>query len=71
MSTARAVVSEVVAQNGGDSHAPIARNSLRVLTASRYRRTGANGALFGFREPWMIKQGDLRYLTDAARRRLS
>jgi hypothetical protein len=31
---------------------------------------GANGALFGFRYPWMVKVGDMRYLTEHGRRRL-
>ena len=44
---------------------------LRLLTMPLYAATGANGALFGFREPWMVKSGDLRYLTDVARRRLA
>ena len=67
MSTAEEVVREIVRINGGDAHAPIHRDILRELTMPRYFATGANGALFGFRRPLMVKEGDLRYLTDAAR----
>ena len=56
--------------NGGDAFAPISRDALRELTLPRYAASGANGALFGFRESWMVKRRDLRYLTDAGRRRL-
>jgi hypothetical protein len=46
------------------------RDRLRQLTAGRYRGRGANGALFGFRYPWMVKRGEMRYLIEHARRRL-
>jgi hypothetical protein len=32
--------------------------------------SGANGALFGFRHPWMVKVGEMRFLTADGRRRL-
>jgi hypothetical protein len=70
MSTAHRVAEEVVATNSGDPFAPIHHNALRAMTAGLYERTGANGALFGFRHPWMVKVGDLRYLTDYGRHRL-
>lgn len=70
MSTAEIIVRLIVALNGGDTYASISRDALQELTMGHYAATGANGALFGFREPWMVKKGDLRNLTDAARRRL-
>jgi hypothetical protein len=70
MSTAYRIAEEIVASNYGDPFAPIHRNALRVITAGRYERAGANGALFGFSHPWMVKVGDLRYLTNDGRHRL-
>lgn len=57
----------ILARNGGDASAPIHRDELRQITLPLYRRTGANGALFGFPRPWMVKVGDLRYFTDTGR----
>jgi len=70
MSVAEQVVSEVVARSGGDPQAGVHRDELRRLTAGRYAWAGANGALFGFRYPWMVKVGEMRYLTEPGRRRL-
>ena len=70
MSLAHQIAAEVVAFNGGDPTAPIHRDRLRELTRGRYARTGANGALFGFRYPWMVKRGEFRFLTECGRRRL-
>lgn len=70
MSNARRITEKVVALNGGDPDAPIHRDALRVLTACVYARTGANGAIFGFARPWMVKVGEFRYLTEHGRRRL-
>lgn len=70
MSQAALIVQAVVALNGGDPSIPIHRDRLRELTAGKYAATGANGALFGFRYPWMVKDGDMRLLTDHGRRRL-
>jgi len=70
MSNAEYVVRQVIALNGGNVFAPISKGALRHLTLPRYEASGANGALFGFRNPWMVRCGDLRYLTDAGRRRL-
>lgn len=70
MSTAEAVVREVVSINQGDTHAPISRECLQGVTAGRYTASGANAALFGSRHPWMVSEGDDRYLTDSARRRV-
>lgn len=69
MSNAERVVREIVRLTG-DPYAPISRERLRQLTMPLYAATGANGALFGFHDPWMAKSGDQRYLTDTARRRL-
>ena len=71
MSTAEFIVRQMLLLNGGDAFAPISRGALRKLTLPRYAASGANGALFGFREPWMVKKGNLRYLTDAGRRRVA
>ena len=70
MSNAERVVREIIRLNGGDTYAPISRDALRMLTMPIYAATGANGALFGFRKPWMVKDGDMRCLTDAARVRI-
>lgn len=70
MSTTHHVAGEVVAANGGNPLAGIHRDRLRQLTHGRYQRTGANGALFGFRYPWMVKDGEMRYLTAHGRQRL-
>jgi hypothetical protein len=70
MSIAAQVALEVVAGNGGDPRAGVHRDELRQLTAGRYAWVGANGALFGFRYPWMVKVGEMRYLTEHGRRRL-
>ena len=70
MSTAHHVAATVVTVNGGDPDAGIHRNRLRHLTAGLYAGSGANGALFGFRHPWMVKVGAMRFLTADGRRRL-
>ena len=57
----------VLARIGGDPYAPIRRDDLQIITRPLFHRTGANGALFGFPDPWMVKDGDLRYFTDAGR----
>lgn len=70
MSLAEEISWAVLAINDGDPLAPIHRDALRALTAGRYVGAGANGALFGFRYPWMISCGELRFLGDHGRRRL-
>lgn len=70
MSIAHRVVASVVAVNGGDPAAGIHRDRLRQMTAGLYAGRGANGALFGFRYTWMIKVGEMRFLTADGRRRL-
>ena len=70
LTTTHEVVLEVVAHNDGDPTAGIHKDRLREMTRGRYAWAGANGALFGFRYPWMVKVGAMRYLTEHARRRL-
>lgn len=70
MSIAEEAVREIVAINGGNPRAPVSKSRLQELTSGRYAGSGANGALFGFRQPWLIRRGDQRYLTDAGTRRL-
>ncbi|HEX8083991.1 MAG TPA: hypothetical protein VF529_06840 [Solirubrobacteraceae bacterium] len=70
MSKAHWIASAVLALNSGDPTIGIHRDHLRELTLGEYRRTGATGALLGFRFPWMVKRGEMRFLSEHGRRRL-
>jgi len=70
LSTAHHVCLLVLARNGGDPQAGIHYLELRKITRLLYPGRAANGALFGFRYPWMERRGDLRFFTEHGQRRL-
>lgn len=64
------IIAAVVAENRGDAHAGIPVERLQELTAGQYEWAGANGGLFGSRNPRMESRGNMRFLTDYGRQKL-